>query len=365
TASCTACLSGSSRSSISSTRKASSRLEDAAANRAALAELRERNAPASAAGIDFAATGRKSRKLVVAQGLAKALGGKALFAGVDVLLSPGAKLGLLGANGSGKSTLLRVLSGEMAPDAGSVARADGLRVAVFEQGRSDLKLDEPLRKALCAEGESVLVGERRMHVVAWAKQFLFRVEQLETPVGKLSGGEQARVRIAQLMLQPADVLFLDEPTNDLDIPALEVLEDSLAEFPGAVVLVSHDRALMDRLCTEVVGLDGRGGAASYASVDQWLAAMEKLGEPKKKEPARKPAAPPAPKKKLSWNEQKEYDGLEAAIMAAEEAHAAREAEVGQAAGHVALAAACAALDAARQEVERLYARWQELEAKKG
>ena len=113
-----------------------------------------------------------------------------------------------------------------------------------------------------------------MHVVAWAKQFLFRPEQLDVPVGDLSGGEQARVRIAQLMLQPADLLFLDEPTNDLDIPALEVLEDSLAEFPGALVLVSHDRELMDRLCTEVVGLDGRGGAALYGSVDQWLTAYE-------------------------------------------------------------------------------------------
>src|SRR5437764_4713197 len=120
----------------------------------------------------------------------------------------------------------------------------------------------------------VIYRDRQLHVAAWAKQFLFRPEQLEVPVGSLSGGEQARVRLAQLMLKPADLLLLDEPTNDLDIPALEVLEDSLEEFAGALVLVSHDRELMDRLCTEVIGLDGRGGAAPYASVGQWLAAYE-------------------------------------------------------------------------------------------
>src|SRR5205807_3109807 len=114
-----------------------------------------------------------------------------------------------------------------------------------------------------------------LHINVWAQQFLFREEQLDMLVGDLSGGEQARVRIAQLMLRPADLLLLDEPTNDLDIPALEVLEDSLEEFPGALVMVSHDRDLLDRLCTEVVGLDGRGGAALYGSVGQWLSAYER------------------------------------------------------------------------------------------
>jgi ABC transport system ATP-binding/permease protein len=155
-----------------------------------------------------------------------------------------------------------------------VTRADGLRSIMFEQGRAMLDPAVTLKQALCPNGDTVMFGERPMHVAAWAKKFLFQLEQLDNLVGQLSGGEQARVRIAQLMLQPADLLLLDEPTNDLDIPALEVLEDNLAEFPGAVVIVSHDRTLMDRLCTEVVGLDGRGGAALYGSVDQWLAAYE-------------------------------------------------------------------------------------------
>jgi ATP-binding cassette subfamily F protein uup len=216
----------------------------------------------------------------------------------------------------------------------------------------------------------VVWGERRLHVTAWAKQFLFRPEQLDVPVGDLSGGEQARVRIAQLMLQPADLLLLDEPANDLDIPALEVLEDSLVEFPGALVLVSHDRDLTDRVCTEVVGLDGRGGAALYGSVQQWLAACEQPSA-KAAKPAAKPAPPrsvPAAKpRKLSHREQQEWESMEAAILAAEAVVVHRQSEVEQAAtaGHAVLAEACRALEEAQRAVERLYGRWQELDARRG
>jgi ATP-binding cassette subfamily F protein uup len=354
------------------TRKAASRIDDAADRREELKELKYRNAAAGSAGIDFVSTGRQTRKLLTAQGIAKSLGGRPLFSEIDLVLSPGTKLGLLGPNGSGKSSLLRVLSEALAPDAGTVTKADGLRVVMFEQGRAALDLTATLRKSLCPIGDTVKVGDRPLHVIAWAKQFLFREEQLEVPVGSLSGGEQARVRIAQLMLQPADLLLLDEPTNDLDIPALEVLEESLSEFAGAIVMVSHDRELMDRLCTEVVGLDGRGGSAVYASVGQWLTAYERStlelqkAEPRasKKEAGKRSAAPKA--KKLSYREQQEWEGMEEAILVAEELAVRREAEVQQAAtaGHVALTAACEALEEARQAVERLYARWQELEARR-
>ncbi len=360
------------------TRKASSRIEEAGQRREELAELRYRNAAAASAGIDFVATGRQTRKLLTATGFAKSVfiegdNGtslqRPLLSGLDLLLTPGVKLGLLGPNGSGKSTLLRMLAGEIDPDTGAITRADGLRVVMFEQGRAALDPNATLKESLCPNGEMVTYRERPMHVAAWAKQFLFQAEQLNGLIGDLSGGEQARVRIAQLMLRPADLLLLDEPTNDLDIPALEVLEESLADFPGALVLVSHDRDLMDRLCTEVVGLDGRGGSAIYGSVSQWLTAYERglasaAGEERV---AKAQEARPAKQKKLSYREQQELEQMEGAILAAEATVAAKAAEVELASvgGHLVLIEACKALEVAQKAVEGLYARWQELEAKRG
>jgi ABC transport system ATP-binding/permease protein len=352
------------------TRKASSRIEAAMDRREELAELNYRTAASNSAGIDFAGTGRQTKKLVSAKGISKALGGRSLFNGLDLTLGPGTKLGLLGPNGSGKSTLLRVLGQQLDPGAGEVLHADGLRVVTFEQARSALDLSLTLRKALCPNGETVTFGDKQLHVAAWAARFLFPAEQLNLEMSALSGGEQARVRIAQLMLKPADLLLLDEPTNDLDIPSLEVLEDSLTEFPGAVVLVTHDRDLMDRLCTEFIGLDGNGGASPYGSVSQWLTAYERAtaeaSKPAKSPPKATPTKPVATKpKKLSFREQQEWDGMEAAIMAAEELVATREAAVNSAASnHTALAEACRALEEAQATVEKLYARWSELESKR-
>jgi ATP-binding cassette subfamily F protein uup len=334
--------------------------------------LKFRNAAAGGAGIDFVASGRRTRKLLTATGLAKSLGERPLFSQLDLALTPGMKLGLLGPNGSGKSTLLRVLAGEIPSDGGMVTRAEGLQVVMFEQGRVALDPTATLRRALCPNGDTVTYRDRPLHVAAWAKQFLFRPEQMEVPVRDLSGGEQARVRIAQLMLQPADLLLLDEPTNDLDIPALEVLEESLEEFPGALVLVSHDRDLLNRLCTEVVGLDGRGGVGVYGSVDQWLTAYERattealeVAKPTSSTPRPKPEA--SKPRKLTYREQQEWEGMEAAILAAETLLTQRQAEVEKAAGsgHVALTEACHTMEEAQHAVERLYARWQELEAKRG
>ncbi len=366
------------------TRKASSRIEAAADRREELADLKYRTAAANSAGIDFVGTGRQTKKLLTVTGLAKSLGGRSLFSELDLILSPGMKLGLLGANGSGKSTLLRVLAGELDPDAGTVTRADGLRVEMFEQGRAALDTSVTLRRALSPNSEMVTFRDRQLHVGGWAKQFLFRTEQLDIQLSALSGGEQARVRIAQLMLRPADLLLLDEPTNDLDIPALEVLEDSLDDFPGALVVVSHDRDLLDRLCTEVVGLDGLGGSALYGSVGQWLAAYEKANPTSRRrvtvvekgtlESAENrsvitevKSATSGKAKKLSYKEQQEWDGMEAAIHAAEAVLAERQAAVERAAtaGHAAITEACRLLEDAQHTIERLFARWQELEAKRG
>lgn len=349
------------------TGKSAARTQEAVKLIGNLEAFKARTATVGAVDIDFVATGRKSTKLLAVEDVAKSLGGKALFSGLSVELSPGTKLGLLGPNGSGKTTLLRVLAGETAPDAGTIIRAEGLKVVAFDQNRQGLDRALPLRRALSPNADMVTYRGRSLHITAWAKRFLFRPEQLELPVGDLSGGEQARILIARLMLQPADVLLLDEPTNDLDIVSLEVLEESLADFPGALVLVTHDRSLLDRLCTDIVGLDGQGVARMFADYSQWTAAQSDLRSAKSKPAARStPAATPAREKarRLSYQEQREWAEMEARILAAEEAVVARQQEV-EAAGqdHVRLQDSCRALQAAQDAVEKLYGRWQELEAK--
>ncbi|HEV3136249.1 MAG TPA: ABC-F family ATP-binding cassette domain-containing protein, partial [Pirellulales bacterium] len=204
------------------TTKSASRIKRAGQLMENLAEVSYRNTQNQAMEIDFSGTGRRANQLLTAKGLRKQRGGRQLFEGVDLVLSPGVKLGLLGPNGSGKSTLLKLLCEQLRPDAGTIDRAADLRTVLFDQNRRQLDHRQLLRDALSPNGENVVYQGRAMHVVAWAKQFLFQPEQLPRPVGNLSGGEQARVLIAQLMLQPADLLLLDEPTNDLDIPSLEV-----------------------------------------------------------------------------------------------------------------------------------------------
>lgn len=354
--------------------KATSRIDEAARRRDELKELQYRNSDTGSAGLDFVGTGRQTKKLLNAVKIAKSFPGRDLFSGIDIQLSPGTKLGLLGPNGSGKSVLLKTLSGEYQPDGGTVTLADNLKKVIFEQGRTALNHDVTLRKALCPNGDMIAYRDRQIHVVAWAKQFLFKVEQLDVLVGALSGGEQARLRMAQMMQQPADLLFLDEPTNDLDIPALEVLEETLSEFTGALVIVSHDRELLDRICTEVIGLDGRGGAAMYSTVQQWLNVFEKSAARDDKATSKstndsspKTTRPQAgsKRKKLSFAEQKEYDSMESKVMAVEEKIVSLHAEVekSSSAGHLVLAKACKELEQAQKEVEDLYNRWQELEQK--
>jgi len=203
--------------------KAQHRVKTAQQMIADLADMQSRNRQTST-NIDFSASGRRTRRLIVAEGISKSMGGRLLFEKLDLLLKPGICLGLVGGNGSGKTTLLKILLGRLEPDTGSVMHAENLSVAYFDQHRSVLDPDESLARSLCPDGDTVLFRDREVHVAGWARRFGFDTRQLETPVGKLSGGEQARIHIARLMLIPADVLLLDEPTNDLDLPTLEILE---------------------------------------------------------------------------------------------------------------------------------------------
>ena len=334
-------------------------------------ELRDARARAAtrSADIDFTTSGRRSRRLLVARGLAKSLGGRSLVQGLDVTITPGTRIGLMGPNGSGKTTLLNVLAGALAPDAGTIERADGLRIVRFEQQRPGLDPQQSLRRALAPEGDTVSFQGRSLHVAAWAKRFLFQPEQLEVPVGRLSGGEQARIHIARLMREPADLLILDEPTNDLDIPTLDVLEESLITFEGGLVLVTHDRFMLDRVATGIVALDGRGGAETFADYAQWeLAPRLQTPHPALSPEGRrgKSASARARSKRLGYLEQRELDAMQAAIVEAETARemCRRAAEdPGIASDPAGLQARYAALEDARAEVDRLYARWAELEAK--
>src|SRR6266850_1318182 len=280
----------------------------------------------STAGIEFTSSGRKTKRLWSGEGLRIAFGSTTIVETLDLLLVPGMRLGILGPNGSGKTTLLRTIVGEIAPAAGTIQRAEALRVVYFDQNRETLDPALTLKRALAPEGDSVIYRDRALHVAAWAKRFLFHPGQLETPVSRLSGGERARITLARMMLRPADLLVLDEPTNDLDIPALEVLEEALLEFPGALVLVTHDRHLLDRVSTQVVALDGRGGAQHYASYDQWEANRQRRPMEKRETPAARTPRPAV--RRLSYLEQREWDGLEAAVNDGESrlAEARRRAE---------------------------------------
>jgi ABC transport system ATP-binding/permease protein len=353
--------------------KAKARINTAHQMISELADLNSRMRTDSA-GIDFTATERRTKRLVELESLSFAIGGRTLFENLNFILTAGTRVGLVGPNGSGKTTMLRLLRSEIAPTGGGIRKADFLKIVYFDQKRT-LDTEVTLRRALAPDSDAVVYQDRVIHVASWASRFLFTSEQLNQPVERLSGGERARVLIAQLMLQPADLLLLDEPTNDLDIPTLEILEESLLEYRGALVLVTHDRYMLDRVSTVVLGLDGRGGAEAFADYSQWEVwqQQQQRGQDQKAgksaEAARAPAAgAPQPKKKLSYLEAREYATIEQRIAEAELALSARRAALEDPAivsdaGR--LVAAHSAMEEAQKTVDELIARWAELEEKQG
>jgi len=359
----------------------------------------------NSAGIDFEASQRKTKRLVeftevacdVPSGDPNSANDansanpannameapRRLFTGLNFILTAGMKVGLVGPNGSGKTTFLRLLRGEIEPAAGTIRRADNLRLVYFSQMR---ELDESLtlRRALAPESDSVIHQGRTVHVASWAARFLFTSEQLNQPVRNLSGGERARVLIAKLMLEPADVLLLDEPTNDLDIPTLEILEENLLDFPGALILVTHDRYLLNRVASTVLGLDGRGHTGQFADYAQWEDWLEEQDDAQDKSTRRSDgsskgqqagtsSANPAnnanaAKKKLSYLEAREFAAIEHKVEVSDARLAAARDHVEHpdvATNATALQEALKELDAAQHENDTLYARWAELTEKAG
>ena len=355
------------------TTKAQARIDNA---NSLISELRdsESRSRIGAAGITFAATGRQTKRLIEFENAAVTLGDREILRGVSITLTNGLKLGLAGANGSGKTTLLRAITGEVALSTGEIRRAQGLRIVYLSQMR-ELDTSLTLRRTLAPDSDSVVYQDRVIHVAGYASRFLFTGEQLNQPVERLSGGERARVLIARLMLQPADVLILDEPTNDLDIPTLEILEEALLEFPGALVLVTHDRYLLDRVTNAVLGLDGRGNALLFADYLQWeewrdqqKRAESGVAPEEVPEAARAISSASRTRRKLSYLEQREYDTLEnlideadARLRTAEQRTQATEVVIDP----EALTAALAELEAAKAEHHAVYKRWVELTEKAG
>ena len=342
-------------------------VRDAASRRAELKAVTVRNtSPDKTAMIDFDAVGRKTNKLLVMHSVQKSMGDKLLFSDVDLELTPNRRIGLVGTNGSGKTTMLRLINGELEPDSGTIKRADNLKVVTASQHRLFLDPDITLQDTLCPIGEMVNYRGKELHVSGWADRFLFTRDQLGTLVGSLSCGEQARIQIASLMLQQADILLLDEPTNDLDIPTLEVLEEALLDFPGAILLITHDRFMLDRIATEYILLDGEGGYKEFAGYDQWQAYIQK------KPTKHKSKVAPSPKQertkseptKLSYKLQREFDGMEQAIADAEAEVERTEAIANDEdviAAHLQHFEACKKAANAHEAVRVLYQRWAELE----
>jgi ABC transport system ATP-binding/permease protein len=336
-----------------------------------LAELNARTRTTSAK-IDFTASDRRTKQLVTLDAVTHGMGGRTLFRDIHFVITSGMRVGLVGPNGSGKTTLLRLLKGENKPKQGSIKTAENLKIVYFDQNR-ELDPDVTLRRALAPDSDAVIYQGQVIHVASWAARFLFSGEALNQKVGRLSGGERARVLIAQLMLQPADVLLLDEPTNDLDIPTLEILEESLLEYRGALVLVTHDRYMLDRVSTVVLGLDGLGSAERFADYAQWeiwqrgqLAAAK--GGERAGEKSKTASGAGGSRKKLSYKETSELETMEERIAEAEKELQGKHElllDPQVMSDAVRLRELSLELESAQEMIDEMYARWGELEKKQG
>jgi ATP-binding cassette subfamily F protein uup len=356
---------------------------------------------------------RLSAVVLEGEGLVKRFGERLVLDGIDFRLKAGERVGLVGPNGVGKTTFLKVLLGELAPDAGTLTTGKKTRVAYYDQQRSSLDGEQTVYQAAGGgapgwHGEDfIALGGRRVALRDYLDDLLFPPSMQQLQVKALSGGERNRLLLARLFLEGANVLVLDEPTNDLDLVTLNVLERLLLDFDGSVLLVTHDRYFLDKVATAILAFEGEGKATRWegnydlyrrlkAQVDRAAASASRpppwpggsrsapgpgpgpgSGAPSGSSGSRSgTAAPPGagptpqPRKagKLSFKEQREYDGMELAILAAEERKASLEAALADPGtyqrGGAAVATLKADLDAATTEVERLYARWQALEAAK-
>jgi len=336
--------------------------------RVARAERRERIGNLRLA-ID--ASERSGRLVAELEGVSKSFGGRAIVSNLDLRVMRGDRLGLLGPNGAGKTTLLRLILGESAPDSGSVRLGTNLQVAYFDQLRAQLDLDQTVADTISAGSDWVEVGGERRHISSYLGDFLFSAKRAATPVRALSGGERNRLLLARLFARPANVLVLDEPTNDLDIESLELLEAALQTFAGTLLLVSHDRVFVDNVVTQTVVAEGNGRWQEFVGgYSDWLAQRQSGGAAGTarntaagpKEPAR-PAK--AARAKLSYKDARELAALPEELAALEAQQRALIAHM-SAADYYRVDAAAMRADSARAAaletlLQQRFARWELLE----
>jgi ATP-binding cassette subfamily F protein uup len=287
---------------------------------------------------------------------------------VDVLR--GERIGILGANGAGKTTLIKLLTGSLAPHSGSVTVGTNVEMAFLDQLRGELKEEQTVGENIASDRDEVVVGGVRKHVYSYLSDFLFTPERVRTPVKALSGGEKARLMLAKLFLRPANLLVMDEPTNDLDIETLELLEEQLLAYKGTLLLVSHDREFLDNVVTSTFVLEGDGTVDTYpGGYEDYLQQRRKadgVKEPKAPAAVKPPAESP---KKLSYNEQRELAALPARIEKLEGELADLETYLSDSSAYAAdpvkFRSSADRLPLAKAELEAAVERWAELEERKG
>lgn len=329
-------------------------------------EFRNRNRDIS---LEFQSATKQPKRLIEARQICKSYTDKTLFKDFNLFIGPGSRVGLLGKNGCGKSTLIRCLLGEEPIDSGIVLRAEQLSVAYFEQKREALDLNLTVQKTLCPGGDTVIFRGQPIHIRGYLDRFLFSPEQVELPVGKLSGGEQSRLLLAKLMLNEAKILVLDEPTNDLDIETLDVLQHCLTDFEGGIILVTHDRYFLDQVATEIIAFpttdDLDHGLIKFADLSQWQRWKEENQPLKDKRRENPIAETPKRKKKMSYHEVRELGLMESKIQTAEEKLSRLQSEISMPENQSnakKLTELYHQIAETQNEVETLYQRWAELEA---
>ena len=328
--------------------------------------------------------GRIGKTILEMRNLRKSLGGKLLFSDLTLILKPGDRIGIVGGNGAGKTTLVRTLLGEIPPDAGEVITGVNTRIAFLDQGRAELDDEKSVLAEVSGDSDTVLLEDGPVHVRSFLRMMLFDDRFADAKVGTLSGGERNRVQLAKLLRRGGNLLVLDEPTNDLDLMTLGVLEQALVEFPGCALVVSHDRWFLDHVATAILAFGGDGQVTFYeGNYTDYLAKAREAERQAAASPAAKSIAAPKPAatdksavadkpavaektgRRLSFNEQRELSAIEEKIVVAETSVKTLQEQLNAPALYrerpAEVPALVAALEAARTAVERLYARWQELD----